>query len=434
MKIKLAYHREGLTVEVPEANLVAVVEDQALAPLEQPQDAVREALRRPTGSPPLGEVVAKRRAAGAKGAKKDFRAVVVISDITRPCPNHEILSPLLAELRAAGIEESSVTILIATGLHRATTAAEVVELVGPEVAARVEVVSHESWRPETLAPVGKTIYDTTVLMNRRWVEADLRILTGLVEPHMMAGWSGGRKGLCPGVCGEEMVKRFHATDMMGHPRALPGVIEGNPVNELSHAVAALCPPHFLVNVTVDRQVRLTGVFAGDWRAAWQEAVKHAERGARVAVAEPADIVISTSSGYPLDLTFYQSQKGLIAALPILKPGGTILYAMACAEGVGQEEFAAMCLRYQTLEAFMQDALARGYVEKDQWALQYLHKVCSKHEVLFYSSYLDWELQHRLFVTPVRSIEDGLARALAKHGREARIVVMPKGAYVLPYLS
>ncbi len=391
-----------------------------------------EALRRPTGCPPLAEVVAERRR--AVGTKKDFRTVIVISDITRPCPNHEILLPLLAELRAAGVADSSVTILIATGLHRAALSSEIVELVGPDVAARVEVVSHESWKTETLRPVGKTIFDTTVLMNRRWVDADLRLLTGLVEPHMMAGWSGGRKGLCPGVAGEETVKRFHATDMMGHPNALPGIIDGNPVNELSHAVAALCPPHFLVNVTLNRQVRLTGVFAGDWRAAWQQAVLHAERGTRVAVPEPADIVISTSCGYPLDLTYYQSQKGLIAALPILKPGGTILYAMACAEGLGSPEFTAMCLRYPTLEAFMHDALTRGYVEKDQWALQYLHKVCSKHEVLFYSSFLDWDLQHKLFVTPVRSLEAGLAQALAKHGPNARITVMPKGAYVLPYLA
>ena len=262
----------------------------------------------------------------------------------------------------------------------------------------------------------------------------MRILTGLVEPHMMAGFSGGRKGLCPGICGEQTVKRFHATDMMGHPSAVPGVIDGNPVNELSHAVAAICPPHFLVNVTVNHALQITGVFAGDYRGAWQAAVQQAQAICRVPVPEAADIVISTNSGYPLDLSYYQGQKGMMAALPILKPGGTLLYAMACAEGIGQREFTAQCARYANLDDFLREATTRPTVEKDQWALQYLHKVVSRHEVLFYSSYLPWETQQRLFVTPVRSLEDGLRIALAKHGSDARITVLPKGAYVLPYLA
>ncbi len=427
MKIHLAYHRDGIELDVPDGNLIGVFEDLAQAPLAAPEDAVRAMLRRPIESAPLAEI-----AAGI--GPRAPRCVIVISDITRPCPNAQVLLPLLAELNGYGIADAQITILVATGLHRRSTPAEWRELVGDEVLGRVEIVDHESANPDTLVTLGTTLFDTTVVMARRWVEADLRILTGLVEPHMMAGFSGGRKGLCPGISGEQTVKRFHAPDMMGHINALPGVIDGNPVNTLSHAVAAMCPPHFLVNVTVNRDKQITGVFAGDYRAAWQAAVRQAEACCRVPVPEPADIVISTSSGYPLDLTYYQGQKGMMAALPILKPGGTLLYAMACAEGIGQREFTEQCARYATLDDFLRAATTRDEVEKDQWALQYLHKVVARHDVLFYSSYLPWETQQGLFVTPVRSMEDGLRTALAKHGPDARITVLPKGAYVLPYLA
>jgi nickel-dependent lactate racemase len=443
MEIELSYGRRGARIRVPDENLIGVVEPAWPAVLAEPRAAVAEALRSPAAGPPLAEVLAARvgsrtRAVGSAEWRRDwrrFRAVIIVSDPTRPCPNHDLLLPILAELRQAGVPAEAVTILIAVGLHAPVVGAALRDLVGEEVAAQYRVVNHFGARPVTLAHVGETAAGTPVVLTREWVEADLRIATGVIEPHLMAGFSGGRKAVCPGIAGDETVRAFHAPRFIEHERALPGYLEGNPTHEEALAVADLAPPHFIVNATVDRAAHLTGVFAGPMREAHEAGVAFLRKHIARPVPEPCDILVTTNGGWPLDASYYQCQKGLLTGLPILVRGGTFLFAAACEQGLGQREFTDTVLAYKTLDEFMRDILAPGAtVVKDQWALENLAKAARHGEILFWSDQLPWSLQHRLFVTPVKSLEEGLAQALAKHGPQARIIVMPHGPYVLPFVA
>ncbi|MEA3368417.1 MAG: lactate racemase domain-containing protein, partial [Planctomycetota bacterium] len=270
MHIDLAYGRDGTTVEVPEANLVAVVEPHWPEVLRRPQEAVAEALAAPVDGPPLSAVAAEALAGGGpvagappgQGGPRGCRAVILVSDSTRPCPNREVLLPILAALRRAGVGAGSVTVLIATGLHEPVRGEAVRRLLGEEVVRAVRVENHRARRPDTLIHLGETEAGTPVDLAAAWVEADLRIATGVVEPHLSAGFSGGRKAICPGIAGTDTVMAFHGPRFIEHDRTRPGVLEGNPTHAEALAVARFAPPHFTVNVTVDRHERLTGVFAG----------------------------------------------------------------------------------------------------------------------------------------------------------------------------
>ena len=443
MVIPLAYGRQGASINVPDENLVAVVEPDWPAVLEHPQQAVAETLRRPVAGPALAAVLVERaggrtRSVGSAEWRRQWRTfgvVIVVSDGTRPCPNHEVLQPILVEIHDAGIPAECVTILIGTGLHAPMVGAETRRLLGDDIVSKYRVVNHFGHRPVTLKRLGQTAAGTPVVLSREWCDADVRIATGVIEPHMMAGFSGGRKAICPGLAGDETVCAWHAPRFIEHALALPGVLDGNPEHEEALAVAEFAPPHFTVNVTVDRQERLTGVFAGGMRAAHEAGVACLRGHIARPVPEPCDVVVTTNGGYPLDATYYQCQKGLLTAFAVLKRGGTFLFAAACEEGLGQREFRDQVMRYRSLEEFMQVITAPGAaVVKDQWAIENLAKAARHGEILFWSEGFSWALQERLFVTPVHSLQEGLDRALAKHGPGARIAVLPHGPYVLPYVG
>jgi nickel-dependent lactate racemase len=443
MDIELAYGRQGAWISVPDENLVAVVEPRWPAVLAQPQDAVAEALARPAAGPPLAEVLAARigrrdRNVGSAEWRRDwrnFRAVIVVSDTTRPCPNRDILLPLVAALRLAGIPGECITVLVATGLHAPVGGEAMRRLLGEEIAGQYRAANHFGHRPVTLKHLGRTAAGTPVVLAREWVEADLRIATGVIEPHLMAGFSGGRKAVCPGIAGDETVRAFHAPRFLEHERAMPGFLEGNPTHEEALAVADFAPPHFIVNATVDRSERLTGVFAGEMRGAHEAGAAFLRKHVAQPVRQACDILVTTNGGYPLDGTYYQCQKGLLTGLPILKRGGTFLFAAACEDGLGQREFTDLVMRYKSLDEFTAAITAPGAeVVKDQWALQNLAKAARHAEILFWSDKVPASLQQKMFVTPVESLAAGLAQALARHGPKARVTVMPWGPYVLPYVD
>ncbi|MBM4020078.1 MAG: nickel-dependent lactate racemase [Planctomycetes bacterium] len=443
MDIELAYGRIGARITVPDENLVAVVEPRWPAVLARPREAVAEALARPVAGPPLAQIVAERvgqrnRSVGSAEWRRDwrsFRAVILVSDRTRPCPNRHVLRPILEELGRAGVPNECITVMIATGLHAPVTGGAARRLVGDEIVEEYRVVNHFGHRPVTLADLGRTPSGTPVVLARDWVEADLRIATGVIEPHLMAGFSGGRKAVCPGIAGDETVRAWHSPRFLEHPRALPGFLEGNPSHEEALAVADFAPPHFLVNVTVDRRESLTGVFAGQMRAAHEAGVEFLRQHVARPVREPCDILVTTNGGWPLDGTYYQCQKGLLTGLPILKAGGTFLFAAACEEGLGQQEFTGLIMKYKSLDEFMAAITAPGAaVVKDQWGLENLAKAARHAEIMFWSDRLPQSLQERLFVRPVPILQKGLAQAIARHGPQARVTVMPWGPYVLPYLD
>ena len=417
MKLRLDYGLEGLEVEVPER--AHVLQIAGTRGLDRIDERLEEALQRPLGTPSLATLAAGRK-----------KACIVISDITRPVPNATILPPMLRMLEEAGIPRDQIAILIGTGLHRPNEGDELVTLVGEEIARDYWIVNHRARDRDTLVYLGDTSIGAPIWIDKVYVEADLKIATSLVEPHLMAGYSGGRKAICPGIMGVDTMRVLHGPELMGHSRATEGVIEGNPFHRQSLEVAQKAGVDFTLIVAMNARREITGIFAGDLEKAHAEGVRFAEEQTADFVEEPVDIAITTSAGFPLDLTFYQAVKGLTAVVPVVKEGGTILLAARCAEGIGSEEFEALLLKTPSATAFDEQLKDPDFFVIDQWQLQKLCQVLHKAEVKLFSEGIAAEYQGKLLVGHIPSIEEGLEEALARHGADARIAVVPKGPYVL----
>ena len=421
MKVRLRYGIDGLDVDLPDANVRAVLRLNRLPVIADAPRATRAALEAPIGTAPLARLAAGRR-----------DACIIVSDLTRPVPNDTLIPPTLDALEQARIPQSRTLILVATGLHRGNTDAELRDMgLGEAIARGVRVESHVARNTADHACLGETSLGIPAHVDRRFVEADLRLLTGLVEPHLMAGYSGGRKAICPGLCAAETIMRWHGPHMLAAPEACAGNLRGNVVHAQALEIAHMAGgADLIINVTLDEDRNITGIFAGDMEIAHLAAVERADRQAKVVLDEPVDIALTTGAGRPLDLTFYQGVKGMIGAMPIVKPGGAIIIAQENAEGIGGPEFTQMMLGDMTPAEYMRRAFAGEVCCIDQWQLQELDKVLRHCEVLNYSTGIDRDTQERLHVTPVDSVEEGVERALRRHGREASIAVIPEGPYVL----
>ncbi len=388
--------------------------------LPSAEAAVSCALEEPIGSAPLRQIA---------GGRSD--AVITISDITRPVPNRLILPPVLRVLNECAIPDERVTILVGTGLHRPNTDDEIREMVGEDLQRRVKIVSHVARDESMLVHLGDTRRGTPIWVDRRWVEADLRIATSLIEPHLMAGFSGGRKAICPGLAGVKTMRVMHGPTLLGDERAREGVLDGNPFHEEATEIARRARVDFIVNVALNERREVTGVFAGDLEAAHVVGSEFVAEHATAFLDGPADIVITTSAGYPLDLTFYQSVKAMTAAMPVVKDGGTMIVASACAEGIGSPEFTRLMKETTSVEHFRARLSNPDFFAIDQWQLQEMCKALDKADVLYYTDGLDADTVRDLLVTPISSVEEGLRRAMERHGPDGRIAVIPEGPYVLP---
>ncbi len=424
MRVRLDYGKTGLDVELPgNGKVVGPLSIREAPPLANPQAALEAALANPIGTAPLAEL--------AKG-KKD--ACIVICDITRPVPNQLLLPPILRTLEEAGIPREKITILIATGLHRPNEGDELVELVGAEVAKNYRCVNHHGKVREEHDFIGTTPRGVPAWIDSRYVRADLKITTGLIEPHLMAGYSGGRKLICPGIAGLDTVKVWHGPKFLEDPRADCGILEGNPVHEENTLIAKMAGCDFIVNVAIDGKRQVTWLGAGDMMDAWMEGVKFVEQVVRVGVREPLDIVVTSCAGYPLDTTWYQAVKGLTGALPIVKRGGTIILAASLTEGVGSPEFQEVLRDNPSLEQFIDRIQNTDYFVMDQWQVEELAKVRRRCKVKVVTQGLSAEVLRNCHVEPAESVEKAIAECLEVYGPDARIGVIPKGPYVLPFVE
>ncbi len=424
MTVNMKYGRHGLDVELPDAVHTQVLHLNPIAQLTDPGKQLAEGLREPLGTPPLAELAAGRG-----------DACIVISDVTRPVPNELLVSPLLETLESAGLRRDDILILVATGLHRAATRAEVVEMLGPEIAANYRVASHQARDRAAHVDLGAMPGGIPVLIDRRYVEADLRILVSLVEPHLFVGYSGGRKTICPGLAAAETIMGFHSPQIIEAEAAITGNIGTNPADAAAWHVARLAGgADFTVNCTLNEQRELTGIFCGHLAGAPFAAMELAERQSKVVLEQPVDITITSNAGYPLDLTFYQAIKGATAAAQVTRPGGTIIICQENAEGIGSEEYAELMLSVVDLHEYVQQALPTGKNHIDQWGLHQLEKVLREHKIYNYSTGIPPIQQRQLFVEPISSVEAGLERALAEYGSDATVAVIPEGPYVMPCLA
>ncbi len=422
MRVRLDYGKTGLEVELPDLNTKAILGLKPSAPLDNPAGAISHALRHPIATPSLADIARGRR-----------DACIVLCDITRPVPNKLLLPLILETLHRAGIPKERVTLLIATGTHRPNWGDELQALVGSDIAGSYPVVNHDSKDLSAHRFLGTSPNGVPIWIDKTYTDADLRITVGLIEPHFMAGFSGGRKLIMPGVAAFRTIQRWHCPRFLEHPLATNGSVSGNPVHEESLAIAKCVRPDFIVDVTLDEANRTTGVFAGDLERAWLTGVEFAGKHVRAPITELADIVVTTCAGYPLDLTFYQAVKGMVGALPAVKRGGTIIIASECAEGVGSPDFAQALRETDDLEAFVRYISQPEVFVPEEWEVEELAKAVRHAEVICVAGGIPAETLSDCFTTPAESVEEGVRMALAKHGENASIYVIPRGPYVIPTL-
>ncbi|MCA9267041.1 MAG: nickel-dependent lactate racemase [Planctomycetales bacterium] len=423
MKFHLAYGRTGLDVDLPAEPIVRTLAYQNAAPLADPQAALQAALAAPIGAAPLAELARGRR-----------DACILICDITRPVPNATILGAVLETIEAAGVPRDKITILVATGLHRPNEGEELRELVGERIYADYRIENHNGQRLDQHTYLGDSPRGVPIWIDSRYASADLKIATGLIEPHFMAGFSGGRKLICPGVAALETIKVWHGPNFIEHPRAESGQLTGNPVHEENTWIAQRAGCDFIVNVVIDAERRPLKWVAGDLVEAFEAGVAFVRGVVVDAIRQPVDIVVTSGAGYPLDTTFYQCVKGMVGALPIVKDGGTIILAGSMSEGVGSPAFAELFREHASLEAFIERVTQSDYFRMDQWQLEELAKVRRKATVKVVSDGLPAETLNTLFVEAAESVESAVAASLAQYGPAATMAVIPKGPYVLAQLS
>ncbi len=425
MNINFAFGRPGLTLDLPDIFEYRVLEARSAVPLEDAAAALENALDAPIACPPLVELARGKRS-----------AAISVCDITRPAPNREVLPSLLARLEAAGIPRESITILIATGLHRPATEAEIREICGQETAASYRVLNHHARDISEHCSLGKTAGGTPVHIDARFISADLHITLGFIEPHLMLGYSGGRKLIAPGLAAQETIKVLHSPRFMRDPRVAEGSIDENPLHQELLEIARLAQHDFLVDVGLGRGTPrrpIAGVFAGEPVAAHQRGVEFVSRVMLETFEKPADAVITTAAGYPLDLTFYQAIKGITAGSHIVKPGGKILLLAACEEGAGGPEFARMLAEGLSDRAFLKK-IQGVPVTVDQWQLEKLALVTTRVEVLYFAPGLPREFHSGLWGRVCASAEEAVRALAASLDRNAHVAVIPEGPYVLARLA
>src|SRR5882762_2071790 len=426
MRVDFAFGRTGLIVDLPTGFRYQILEARSARPLADAVAAVEAALDSPIGASPLEEL--------ARGRES---AAISVCDITRPAPNPIVLPPVLSRLERAGIPPERITILIATGLHRPASNAEIREICGDTVAGRYRVVNHNARALAEHRHLGTTGSGTPVYIDERFVSAGLHITLGFIEPHLMLGYSGARKLIAPGLAAQETIKVLHSPKFMRDARAVEGSIEDNPLHRELLEIARMARHDFVVDVALGRGAPgssgrarpICGVFAGDPVAAHRRGVEFVSEVMLETLDEPVDAVITTSAGYPLDLTFYQAIKGVTAASHIVKPGGKILLLAACEEGAGAAEFSRMLGQNPSDRCFLDD-IAAAPVVVDQWQLEKLGLVTRKLNALYYVPGLPAEYHASLWGKSFPTAHAAIEALTGSLPSGATIAVMPDGPYVL----
>ena len=421
MKVELAYGTTGLTLDLPE-DRTTVIRPRHQPAHPDPLGALREALHRPVAGPPLRSL-----------ARPQSKVAISVCDVTRAQPRKLMLRAIFEELEGV-IAPGNVTVLIATGTHRSNTPAELERMLGADILRTCRVVNHNSRDAATLAFVGTSSTGVPVYLNREFLQSDIRITTGFVEPHFFAGFSGGPKMVAPGLAGLETVMTLHDASRIGHPNATWGVIDGNPVHDDVREIARMVGVHFALDVTLNREQQITAAFAGDILEQHRAAYTHARDTAMRAVPQPFDVVLTTNSGYPLDQNLYQAVKGMSAAAKIVKSGGTIVCAAECRDGLPSHgSYGAILTSQPTPEALLSMICSPGYSIPDQWQVQVQSQIQLKARVMVKTSGLSADDLSAAHFTPIDDVARTVRETLAHAGGEATLCVLPQGPQTIPYL-
>ncbi len=424
MRIPIHYGRGQIEVSIPRGTDVTIIRKPPMPIVARPGSAIESALDTPVGSPPLETLAATASS-----------ACIAICDITRPVPNHLFLRPLIQRLMASGVPASRITVLVATGLHRPNEGAELAALVGDRwVMDNVCVANHFARSDADHVLLGETeTRGTVVRLDRRFVEADVRIATGLVEPHFMAGYSGGRKVIAPGLAHAETITTFHSARFMADPAATNCNMVGNPLHEEQLEIVRMLGGALAINTVIDESRNLSFVNFGEIVKSHDEAVSHARGFCEVGVPRRFTTVITSAAGYPLDKTYYQTIKGMVGATGILAPGGDLIIASECSEGMGSAEFVAAQQRLVQSgpEAFLAEILQKTHADIDEWQSQMQIGPMSAGQVYLYSDGLPATDHGKTGVTVVDSLDSAIHSSLSRHPQPS-LAVIPEGPYVIPF--
>ena len=418
MKIRLLYGRGGLEVRLPAGCEATVIEKPPMPVIEDPAAAVAAALDG-------GEL--RDAAAGAHSA------CILICDITRPVPNRLFLRPLIERLEGAGVPRDAITVLVATGLHRPNLGDELAEVVGdPWVLERVRVENRYARNDDYHVDLGRTRRGTAIRLDRRFVEADVRIATGLVEPHFMAGYSGGRKVIAPGVAHAETITTFHNHRFMSDPGAENCVLDGNPLHREQMEILERIGGALALNTVIDDRRLLAFVNFGECRESHLEAVAFVRRYAEVTLPRRFATVVTSAAGYPLDKTYYQTVKGMVGALGVLEEGGDLIVASACSDGLGSMEYrdAQRRLVEQGPDGFLAGIAGKPHAGIDEWQTQMQTRSLARGRISLFTEGLPSSDHALTGVTHIPSVEEAVAESMARH-RDPQIAVIPEGPYVVP---
>lgn len=423
--VEVLFGHKQLAISLPKGARPTIIRKVSLPKLANQTQAVRRALDHSVSARPFGEL--------AKGRKS---ACILICDITRPVPNKLFLRPMIEDLLKAGMLAENISVLVATGLHRANEGAELEELVGdPWVMKTVRVENHFARNDGDHVDMGRTSRGTPVKIDRRFLEADLRIATGLVEPHFMAGWSGGRKVIAPGVAHHETIRTFHSARFMEDPLAVQCNLVGNPLHEEQLEIVHKIGEIYALNTVLDEERDLVFVNFGEVEASHLEAVQFITAATAVPVSRRFHTVLTSSAGYPLDKTYYQTVKGMVTPMDILEPGGTLIIASECSEGFGSPEFRAAQTKLMELgpDRFLVTLKAKSFAEIDEWQTEMQLKPMRLGSIKLYTTGLDKEERRITGVELIESVEDAIRQSIEEHGDSA-VAVIPEGPYVIPVFA
>jgi nickel-dependent lactate racemase len=425
--VNMLYGKSGLTLTLPDS--ATILEGEHIPALADSDAAVADALANPIGCPSLGELLA---------ARKPTTVAITISDITRPVPNKQFLPPMLRILNDAGIADENIIIIVGTGMHRPSTAEELDIIVGKDILDRVEVIDHTADKPETLVRVSD---DPPVSICKRFAEADFRIVTGYIEPHFMAGFSGGRKGVCPALVDLQTVQRFHGFQTLSSPMADNGILDGNPCHDIALRVAKTVGVDLLFNVAITRDRKIAGIYCGDLEAAHAAGCEQVAQWTTAQIDGPFDLVVTNGGGFPLDQTFYQTVKGMCTALPALAPGSTLLQVSNCAEQLGSDHYTELMLQWgDDWRGFLSNIEAHACkTELDQWEFQMQCRVLERiglEGLVLATDGIPAEVMDVIAVTPAAGEGDAASRAqqviddFTAARPDARIAAIPDGPYTM----
>ena len=423
MKVELLYGRDGLTCELPDNARVHLIEKPAFPLAAEPRQQIADALQAPIGCAPLGQLAQGRSS-----------ACILICDITRPVPNGLFLRPMVEQMMAAGIEKNRISVLVATGLHRPNEGAELAELVGdPWVLDNIRVENHFAMNDDDHVDLGVTTgRGVPVKLDKRFVDADLRIATGLVEPHFMAGYSGGRKVVAPGVAHHETIRTFHSARFMEDPAARECNLAKNPLHEEQLEIIRMLGDVYALNTVIDDKRQLVFASFGEVIESHLAAVEFVRGFTEIPVGRRFKTVVTSAAGYPLDQTYYQTVKGMVTPLDILEPGGTLIVASQCAEGIGSDHFRASQEKLVRLgpDAFLETLLAKSFADVDEWQTEMQLKPMRAGNVQLFTDGLDAADFDVTGVARATDLTEAIADSIAKCG-DPDVAVIPEGPYVVP---